>query len=224
MMQLMIEEMNRWQDQELRLRLDAAKSDDTTRGIYFIGVLDMVKGLGGEAEAQLCRGACGELRFSRFGRYPVTRFLQLTHSAAYVLAPHCGGYEEAMRRMGAQAVLDCLTATSGFNFLMAYNVLGAASGSPRRLVDGLPGAYLRSVSYGERHVLWTTARSARLFMRRDFMPVRYHEGVLQTALESVGARGVEVRGHRTSLLDCEYTLSWAAGRGERGASPFRGAA
>jgi uncharacterized protein (TIGR02265 family) len=82
------------------------------------------------------------------------------------------------------------------------------TGDMRSLLDGLCVAYRVSVSYGEHEMVWTGPTSARLTMKRSFMPYPFHEGVLLARLESRNVRNLRVRGHQLGLLDCECEISW----------------
>ncbi|MBJ6760525.1 TIGR02265 family protein [Myxococcaceae bacterium JPH2] len=188
---------------EMELRRLAASEQDTARGMFFLGVLDVVGFVGGDAVAERCMEECGTRELDPFHMYPVARFLKMTSTAARLLWPQLDGWEGVLRRMGTQATVDYLASMFG------RELMQAAAGNPRRLLPHLIEGYRAAVSYGERHVEWTGDRSARFVMRRDFMPAAYHEGVLQGVLEAVGARDVSVRGRQLALLDSEYDLSWS---------------
>jgi uncharacterized protein (TIGR02265 family) len=83
-----------------------------------------------------------------------------------------------------------------------------AGGSVKRLLGQLPASYRAAVSYGERTLTWTGDTSGHFVIKHDFMPHAYHEGILQGALESAGARNIQVRGRSTGPLDSEYDFSW----------------
>ena len=71
-----------------------------------------------------------------------------------------------------------------------------------------PAGYKAAASYGERSVEWLGDRRARLVMRRDFMPVAFHRGVILAALEPSEARRPLVEARALGLLDAEYDISW----------------
>ncbi|GEN09387.1 TIGR02265 family protein [Myxococcus sp. MISCRS1] len=188
---------------ELERRLGLAASEDRARGMFFLGVLDVVRREAGETQAARCLAASGERRFVPFFLYPVSAFLRMSFAAAEILAPRLGGFETAMRIIGAQATHDFLDSVVGRSFLML------AAGDPRRLVNNLPSGYRTAVTYGERHVTWKGHQEGCINVFRDFMPHTYHEGVLLAVLQAVGTRVARVRGRPLSLLDCEYVVSWA---------------
>ncbi|GEL73120.1 MULTISPECIES: DUF2378 family protein [Myxococcus] len=187
---------------ELRQRCALATPEDTARGMFFRGVLETVRRVGGSAMEQLCRQSLPEKRYIDFFSYPITQFLPLAFQAAGLLSEHCGGLAAAHRVMGQKAAHDFLESVAGRTLLMlAYD-------EPRLLLGQLPTGFLAAVSYGERSMVWTGPRSGRFVMKRDFMPTAYHEGVLHAVLEAVGARDIGVQGRELGLLDTEYALSW----------------
>lgn len=187
---------------ELRQRCALATPEDTARGMFFRGVLETVRRIGGSGMEQLCRQSLPEKRYIDFFSYPITQFLPLAFQAASLLAEPCGSLATAHRVMGQKAAHDFLESVAGRTMLMlAYD-------EPRLLLGQLPTGFLAAVSYGERSMVWTGPRGGRFIMKRDFMPTAYHEGVLHAALEAVGARDIEVQGRELGLLDTEYALSW----------------
>jgi uncharacterized protein (TIGR02265 family) len=187
---------------DLERRLALATPMDTVRGMFCVGTLDAVRALAGDAAMRLCVEAGGEPRFVEFFNYPVSTYLRVNDVAARVLAPVCGGWEEAQRQLGRRATADMLRSAAGKALMML------CKGESRRLLGMLPSAYRSAVNYGERTVVWEGASRGRILMRRDFMPSAYHEGVLTAALEQVNARSVSVRAWRMGVLDCEYLVSW----------------
>ncbi|WNG41224.1 DUF2378 family protein [Archangium violaceum] len=189
--------------EDLARRLERTQPTDTVRGLFCLGTLEAVRALGGEDGVRRCVEAGGEPRFVEFFNYPVSTFLKVTDAAAQVLAPRCGGWEEALRHLGRRATADMLKSATGKALLLL------SKGETRRLVGNLPSAYRAVVNHGERTVVWVGPTQCRILMRRDFMPCAFHEGVLSAALEAMKAREIEVRGSRVDVLDGEYVLSWA---------------
>jgi uncharacterized protein (TIGR02265 family) len=149
-----------------------------------------------------CLEVAGEPRFVEFFNYPVSTYLRVNDAAARVLAPLCGGWDEAQRRLGRRSTVDLLKSAAGRALVLV------SSGQARRLVGNLPSAYRAAVNYGERTVTWEGPSRGRVFMRRDFLPCAYHEGVLLAALEGMKAQAPQVRGQRLGVLDAEYLVSW----------------
>lgn len=189
--------------EDLARRLELTQPTDTVRGLFFLGALEAVRVLAGEDGVRPCVEAGGEPRFVEFFNYPVSGFLKMTDAAARVLAPRCGGWEEALRHLGRRATADMLKSATGKALMLL------SKGETRRLVASLPSAYRAVVNYGERSVMWEGPSRGRVLMRRDFMPCAFHEGVLLATLEGMKAREVEVRGSRMDVLDSEYVISWA---------------
>ena len=187
---------------ELELRRLAATEDDTARGMFFAGTLDVVGFLGGDGAVARCKGVAGLWEINPLHMYPISRFLRMVSTAARLLAPQLNGFEGVLRRMGTQATLDFLASMFG------KDLMQTAGGNPRKLLQSLGDSYRMAVSYGDRYPLWTGEKSARFIMRRDFMPAAYHEGVLLGILEAVGVRDLKVHGRQVALLDSEYELSW----------------
>nr|WP_279637350.1 DUF2378 family protein [Corallococcus interemptor] len=172
------------------------------RARFFLGVAGVVGFLQGEPARVKCLAASGLKDVSAADLYPVTRFLPMAAEATRLLRPQLGDWEQALRYIGTQATVDFLASMFG------RDLMNAAAGNPWRMLQHMAEGYRAAVSYGERSVLWTGDHSARFVMRRDFMPAPYHEGVLQAALEAVGAQDVQVHGRQLSLLDTEYDVSW----------------
>ncbi|MBZ4333968.1 DUF2378 family protein [Corallococcus sp. AS-1-12] len=180
----------------------AATPEDGARGMFFQGVVGVVKFLQGEEAGAKCLAASGLKELNTAELYPVTRFLEMSAEATRLLRPQLGDWEQALRYIGTQATVDFLASMFG------RDLMQAAGRNPRKMLHHMIENYRVAVSYGERSVLWTGDHSARFVMRRDFMPAPYHEGVLQAALEAVGAQDVQVHGRQVSLLDTEYDVSW----------------
>ncbi|MBU8897281.1 TIGR02265 family protein [Corallococcus sp. H22C18031201] len=190
-------------ERDLSQRLAAVSDSDTTRGMFFLGVLDAVRFLGGESAVTGCLAQAGEQRdFVPMQTYPIGRFLKLAYVAGHQLAAQFGGFEDAMRRIGTQATLDFL------NSMFAREFVAQAGGDPKKLLDLLHSGYRTALSFGERSVEWTGPRSGRVLMKRSIMPIPYNEGVLRGALEMVGARDVQVTGRVISLDEAVYDTSW----------------
>jgi uncharacterized protein (TIGR02265 family) len=198
-------ERDRWaQDsrEDLEQRVALATASDMVRGASLLGMLEAVKARVGEAGARQCLEVGGEARFVEFFNYPVGPYLRMNEVAARVLAPECGGWEEAQRLLGRRATVDMMRSAAGRALQLV------SRGETRRLVSSLPAAYRAVVNYGERSVVWEGPSRGRVIMRRDFMPCAFHEGVLRAVLEGMKVEGVEVRGLRMGVLDAEYLLTW----------------
>ncbi|WP_342377561.1 TIGR02265 family protein [Myxococcus stipitatus] len=188
---------------ELESRLALVQPTEHIRGMHFAAVLDTVRFLGGEQAVKHIMDA-GDYPVDPDPTelYPFPPFLRLFFAATNLLAPQLGGAEEVMRQIGVQGTLAF--ASSMFGSELRQQV----GGDPKLLVNMLPEAYRMAIDFGEVQVEWTSARAGRIHMRRIFTPVAYNEGMLEGALQAVGAQDIRVQGRQTSLLDSEYTLSW----------------
>ncbi|WP_253995913.1 TIGR02265 family protein [Myxococcus qinghaiensis] len=188
---------------ELDSRLALVQSSEHIRGMHFAAVLDTVRFLGGEpAVKHIVDAGDFPADLDPDKLYPVPPFMRLFFAAANLLAPQLGGVEEAMRQIGVQGTLAFVRSMFG------TEVRQQVGGDPKLLVNMLPEAYRMAIDFGELHVEWTANRAGRIHMRRIFTPVAYNEGMLEGALQAVGAQDIRVEGRQTSLLDSEYSLSW----------------
>ncbi|NOK33724.1 DUF2378 family protein [Corallococcus exercitus] len=189
---------------DLEARLAATTPEDTSRGLFFLGVLDAVRFLGGPEAVARCLEQVGETAdFMPMQTYPFPRFLRLSYVAAEQLSSLVGGHEAAQRQIGTQAMLDFL------NSMFARDFVQQAGGDPKRLLELMHSGYRTALNFGERTVEWTGPTSGRVIMKRSLMPVPYNEGILQSALEVTGVHDVQVRGQAQSLVDAVYDVSWA---------------
>jgi uncharacterized protein (TIGR02265 family) len=190
-------------ERQLRHRMAMASPTDTTRGIFFNGALEVARALGGSEAADRCQQLSGEKRFIDFFNYPVLDLLRMSLEVVRVIGPRAGGGAGVLRRMGTQAAKDFLSSAPGKTMLLL------TGGNPRRMLNQLPTSYRTAVSYGERRVVWSVSERTALFVvQRDFMPPAFTKGLLQGMLEAAGARGVNVSGRPTGMLDSEYEISW----------------
>jgi uncharacterized protein (TIGR02265 family) len=190
-------------ERQLRHRMAMASPTDTARGMFFNGALEVARALGGSEAADRCQQVLGEKRFIDFLNYPIADLLQLSLEILRLIGPRAGGGAGVLRRMGAQAARDFLASAPGRTMLMLTDK------NPRRLLNQFPASYRTVVGFGERRVVWSVNdRTGLVLAQRDFMPPAYTKGLLQGVLESVGAKGVNVSGRPTGVLDSEYEVSW----------------
>lgn len=176
---------------------------DTCRGMFFNGLLEAARALGGEETRARCLEAMGHKKFVDFFSYPVADFLRAVFVTSELLGPRMGGREAVMRQLGRRGTSDFLQSTVG------KTMLALAGTDPQRLVASVPSACRASLSYGERSVKQLGERRAALYARRDLLPLAYTEGVLTAALERSTARDIQVRGTRLSPLDVDYEMHWS---------------
>ncbi|RKH41475.1 TIGR02265 family protein [Corallococcus llansteffanensis] len=189
---------------DLTARLGATTEEDTSRGMFFLGVLDAVRFLGGEeAVARVLEQAGEKADYVPTQPYPFPRFLRLSYAAAWQLAPQVGDFDSAMRQIGTQAMLDFL------HSMFAREVVQQAGGDPKRLMELMQAGYRMALNFGERTVEWKSPTSGRITMTRTLMPVPYTEGILRAALEVTGVHDVQVQGRSLALVEAVYDIAWS---------------
>ena len=182
--------------------LTLATPMDTCRGMFFNGLLEAARSLGGEEARAQCALAMGQKKFVDFFSYPVSDFLKALFAICELLGPRMGGQDAVMRQLGRRGTSDFLQSTVG------KTMLALAGTDPHRLVATVPSACRASLSYGERSVKQLGERRAALHARRDLLPLAYNEGMLTAALEHSTARDIQVQGLRLGLLDADYEMNW----------------
>jgi uncharacterized protein (TIGR02265 family) len=187
-------------------RIPLANPKDTLRGLYFNGVFNAVKKVGGEQALRQCHELMGDPKLSRryidFSSYPVVDFLKVASAGARVIAPHVGGQANALRQIGMQSVSDF------FNSMVGKTLLLLSGTSPARALSNLPQGYSTSVTYGERQVTLLGENSARVSFRSDLMPPAHNEGVLMCIMQVLKAKNPQVRTYPKGMLDCDHEVSW----------------
>ncbi|HEX5744642.1 MAG TPA: DUF2378 family protein [Archangium sp.] len=174
---------------------------DTCRGLFFNGVFEAARSLGGEEVRARCLMAAAGKKYVDFFSYPVADFLKTIFTAAELLGGQ-GGRGMVLRQLGRRATADFLHSTVG------KTMMALAGTDPQKLLASFPSAYRASLSYGDRAVERLGERQARLMARRDFLPLEYNEGVLHAAMEQSTARELVVRGRQLAPLDVDYDIRW----------------
>jgi len=188
---------------DLERRVAAATDADTSRGLNFNRLFDLVRDhLGDEA----ARAVDPTRKGSRtdFFAYPVAEYLRVAWDAADRLEPKLGGVDAVWGELGRRTVAGFLSSVLG------RTIFAIAGKDARRMVSAGPAGYRSAVSYGHRIVEWRGERQARMTFKRDFMVPAFHRAVMLTALEASDARNPRVEARATGLLDSEYDLSWEA--------------
>jgi uncharacterized protein (TIGR02265 family) len=187
---------------ELRQRGELATPQDTARGLFFNSMLEAVRALGDEAALARCQEVLGGQSHVAFFNYPVTQLVRLSGVAMEELSGRCGGPGNAARALGRKATADFLRSAVG-------NAVRMMAGKDIKLfMSGVQTVYRMAASYGERKVEWNGPTSGVLIMRRSFLPVEYHEGVLEELFTHYAVKNVKVRGRETAPLDSVYDFSW----------------
>lgn len=186
---------------DLERRLAAATDADTSRGLNFHRLFDLVRERAGAEAARRCDPKGRGSRFDLLA-YPVREYLQAAYAAAALLGPGMGGADGFWDELGRRSVTGFLDSVLG-------RVIFAVAGrDPRRLVGAAPAGYRAAASYGERSVVWLGEKRARLVVKRDFLPPAFHRGVILAALGPSEARNPTVSARETGLLDAEYEIGW----------------
>jgi uncharacterized protein (TIGR02265 family) len=182
-------------------RIAACTDADTTRGLNFNRLFDLVRDHMGEEAARLCDPQ-GKGSRTDFFSYPVAEYLRAAWNAADRLEPRLGSVDAVWAELGRRTVTGFLSSVLG------RTIFAIAGRDPRRIVSAGPSGYRSAVSYGERRVEWRGEKEAHMTFRRDFMVPAFHRAVMLAALEASDARNPRVEGRALGLLDSEYELSW----------------
>lgn len=186
---------------DLALRIAAATDADTSRGLNFNRLFELVRERRGDAAARACDPQRTGSRVDFFS-YPVADYLRLAWDAADALEGELGSVDGVWSELGRRTVTGFLGSALG------RTIFAMTGKDPRRLVSAGPSGYRAAVSYGDRSVEWLGATRARLTFRRDFMPPAFHRAVMLTVMEATDARNPAVEARATGLLDSEYDISW----------------
>ncbi|WP_224372260.1 DUF2378 family protein [Hyalangium versicolor] len=186
----------------LQERLLRTAPTDTVRGLFFNGVLEMVRTAADEEAVRRCRLMLNQARFFDFFSYSTFDFLRLTFAAAQYLSIRQEGFDAALTQLGERGMKDFLNSMAGKTFL-SFSGMDA-----RRMVTNLPVLFRTAVSYGERSVKWLGPQRCQLTMHGDFMPPAYHEGAIRAAVEHLHPHSVTVQSMPLDLLDSQYLISW----------------
>ncbi|PTL84146.1 TIGR02265 family protein [Vitiosangium sp. GDMCC 1.1324] len=182
-------------------RMALTSAEDVARGFFVQGALKAIRELGDESLVTRCTSASGQSRFFDFFSYPIRLQLQMLSAAMPALAARHGDVDQALWLMGHCVAMDFLESEAG------RTVQVLVRGETKRLVNNLALTYRMSLT-GERQVKWTGPQCCRFTMKRDFLPVSFHEGMLVAMLERMNASKVKVVGHQMDVLDSEYDISW----------------
>jgi uncharacterized protein (TIGR02265 family) len=186
---------------DLELRLAHCTDSDTSRGLNFNRLFDLVRDHAGDEVARWCDPQ-GKASRTDFFSYPVSEYLKVAWNAADRLEARLGSVDAVWSELGRRTVRGFLASTLG------RTIFAIAGRDPRRIVSAGPAGYRSAVSYGERSVEWKGERAARMVFRRDFMVPAFHSAVMLAALEATDAANPRVTGRARGLLDSEYDLSW----------------
>ena len=188
-------------ERELQRRLSLATPADTVRGLILNTVLQAIREDLGDAAVARCVEQCTEKSFQSFFTYPVSEYLRVLYTGAWMLSEKCGGFDNSIRRMVKELAPGFLSSVVGKAFLLTG--IG-----PRQIISNLPVAFRATASFGQCEVRWTGSRSGLLITRRDFLLYLSHEGGLQSLFQALGLSGAWARGRQTGPLDNEVEFAW----------------
>lgn len=194
--------MEKGSQQELEQRLALCRPEDTLRGFFFKGALDVVRGLDDDVALQRCIEAAGGSRFMAFFSYPISALNRLLYTAAWALSERHGGFEAGMRCLGHQVAPEYLESGAGRVLLML------AGGEPRRMLNGFPSAWRTSVRHGECSVQWTGPGSGIVLIKGSTLPCDYLVGAVRGLFEAAKVAEVNATGRQVSLRETEVEVSW----------------
>jgi uncharacterized protein (TIGR02265 family) len=187
--------------QDLERRLAAVTDADTSRGLNFNTLFNLVKDELGPAAAKELDPSGKASRIDFFS-YPVADYLRIAWGAAARLEGKLGSVDGVWSELGRRTVSSFLASTIG------RTVFAIAGRDPRKVVSAGPSGYRTAVSYGERTVEWLGEKHARMVFKRDFMTAPFHAAVIRTALEATDATSPRVTGRETAPLATEYDVTW----------------
>ncbi|HEX5754202.1 MAG TPA: TIGR02265 family protein [Archangium sp.] len=190
-----------WQH-DCGMRMSHCTPQDTARGLFLNGMLKSIRALAGDAVAKQCLEASGHEQLVDVFNYPATLQLQFLSIAMPALLARSASHEQAMRKLGRDAVMDFLGTTAG------RMLLTLSGKEPKRLVESLPSAHKASVSFGTQVVEWIGPKQGRVILKRELMPHAYSAGIVEMLLELGGATRVAVRSRQVGRLDSEVTFTW----------------
>ncbi len=186
---------------DLERRLAATTEADTSRGLNFNRLFDLVREKLGDDAARACDPNRKGSRTDFFS-YPVADYLRICWDAVDRLEPKLGSADAVFEELGRRTVTGFLGSVLG------RTIFTLAGRDPRRFVSAGPAGYRSAVSYGERSVEWLGDRHARMIFRRDFMPPTFHRAVILAGLGASDAANPRVVAKATGLLDSEYDVTW----------------
>ncbi len=189
--------------EELKRRLSFIKESDTSRGLLFNAVLEVVRETKGEAAVRHCLEAAGEKKFVDFFSYPLSKFVTLLYAAARLLSTETGDFDGALRQLGDHTATNFLTSASG------KMMMSLVQRNPQRLFNSLR-ACLQVVASSTDQVStrMTGPASGIITYKHDLLPRPHLEGGVLAVFRAANVRSVKVRSWATGPVDNEYEISW----------------
>jgi len=179
---------------------DVMPADETCKGLYFTGVIDVVRRLAPGRDQELFTGL-EAARFIPFRDYPLRQHMLLTLNAVRLLYPRIPS-REGMRRLGWLAFPSMVDSMIG---RVVFGVLG-------RNPDSVMGAGPRAVELSVRRGRAQARKVGNNHWRYSFWSIygfldTYYVGVVEGALKAQGVVP-RVRIAMSSLIDAEMDVMW----------------
>lgn len=194
--------VNLGSEEELRSRLSSMPAQHSMRGLFFNSVLEVVRQLGDEHAVSECLKACGEPKYLDFFSYPTSTYVELLYTAARLLSPRYGSFEEALRAMGSRTISKFLSSAAGKALQLVVER------NPQRLLNNIPLVHRMVLRGGECSMNWVGPNGGLLTIQRISAPAPFIEGALQTVFDATNVRGAKVTSRQTAPLDVEFDITW----------------
>lgn len=188
----------------LSARRARVRPEHVIRGIVFHAIERTVATtLGLDAVAPVKRSAqVSQPRYDSMIKYPMLDFLNFQEAAADALAPHVGGFDEAIARIGAAAV------DSFFESIAGKTMALLAGRDPSRLLSAVPNGYGLLVSFGRREWKQTSPSTGIFSFHEEFLGPVHTYGTFDAALRKANQIDARFDLRASSPLDFEFHLSW----------------
>ncbi len=189
-------------EEEMQQRLASMPLHHSMRGLFFNSVLEVVRLLEDESAMKHCLESTGETRYLDFFSYPTRRYVRLLYTAASLLSTRYGGFEGALRVMGARTSMKFLDSAAG----KALHLV--VEGNPQRLLNNIPVVHRMVMRGGECSMKWSSPTGGLLTIEGISAPAPFIEGALQAIFDATHVRGAKVASRQLGPLDVEFEVSW----------------
>ncbi|MET0401995.1 MAG: TIGR02265 family protein [Cystobacter sp.] len=188
--------------QDIARRGTFVTSEHTLRGIFFNGMLENLRRLGGDELAARCLAACGETHFVDFFSYPYQKMVSMLLTALPLFAERHGGCVSGLRELGRRASIDFMSSVPG------KALLTMSQGQPHSLLNSLPAVFRVGMTFGGSHLVWSGPRQGTLHLHSSFLPPPFQEGMLEYMIQLTSARDIHVAARATGDLSISCDFSW----------------
>jgi uncharacterized protein (TIGR02265 family) len=189
-------------EEEMQQRLSSMPPHHTLRGLFFNSVLDVVRRLEDASAMTHCLESTEETRYLDFFSYPTHEYVRLLYTAAHLLSTRYGGFEAALRVMGARTMMKFLDSAAGRALRLVVE------SNPQRVLNNIPLVHRMVTRGGECSMNWARSTGGLLTIERISTPAPFIEGALQALFDASAVRGAKVASRQIGPLDVEFTVSW----------------